>query len=266
MMTPDSNLFAIDVSARFPHLSNAPIREAVLEIRSPSGVEWNEAATLSAMKERLVGFTTFRAESEIAGQVAVDLSQVTAQVGRPEWRGVRAASEDGLNVVQFNRESFVFSRLRPYTQWETFKADATRLWDIYSELGIRAEIERVGLRFINAVSFDEGTSSVELDDYIRTANRVPRGMEQLPMSDTFARDTLLVTGTPYAITVVRTVRGELKHESRASRSLIVDIDVFTIQSIAGVRESLDTHLEQMRFLKNKAFFGTLTEGFAMGLR
>ena len=52
-------------------------------------------------------------------------------------------------VAQFTRNGFVFSRLKPYEGWETFEAEAKRLWCIYRELAEPSEVQRLGVRFIN---------------------------------------------------------------------------------------------------------------------
>lgn len=250
--------FAIDLSEEFPHLRNAPIREAVLEIRTSAGAEWQESTAIASIKSRLSDYTDFRPQTEFSGQLTIGASEVAARMRPAVWRGVRAASPDQKHVVQFNRAGFIFSRLRPYEAWERFKSESMRLWAIHQELGVRAEIERVGLRFINAIAFPEGVPVVELDDYIRTATRTPEDFD-LPLADTFVRDTLTTPGYPYAITIVRTVRRETKVAEGPLRSLIIDIDVFTVSGTAGLGDSLEQHLERMRVLKNRAFFGTITQ-------
>ena len=112
--------FAIDTSEEFPHLRNAPIREAVLEIRTPAGTEWQEPGIIAQIKARLSDYTDSKSQTEVAGQLTLGASEVAASVSPAVWRGVRAASLDKKHVVQFNRAGFIFSRLRPWCERTRF--------------------------------------------------------------------------------------------------------------------------------------------------
>ena len=74
--------------------------------------------------------------------------------------GLKCQSEDSFYVVQFNKDSFVFSRLKPYEDWEKFSQEALRLWEIYCELPEPTEIGRIGLRFINRLATKQSYSQI----------------------------------------------------------------------------------------------------------
>lgn len=84
----------------------------------------------------------------------------------------------------------------------------------------------------------------------------PVGMD-LPFQGFMHRDTLAVPGHPYAITMIRTIQLP-PHSGGPGVALILDIDVFTIQEF-GLDDAMFGHrLNEMRWLKNKVFFGSIT--------
>ena len=72
------------------------------------------------------------------------------------------------------------------------------------------------------------------------------------------KDTLAVPGHPYAINLIRTIQ-QLNGGTDGGVALILDIDVFTTQGFDLDNVVLERHLLEMRWLKNKAFFGSITD-------
>ncbi|HEV8537852.1 MAG TPA: hypothetical protein VGR15_02915 [Bacteroidota bacterium] len=48
--------FHIDTAKKFPHLSRAPITEAVVEIRGRASIPWNKDEIIAKLKELLNGY------------------------------------------------------------------------------------------------------------------------------------------------------------------------------------------------------------------
>ena len=72
------------------------------------------------------------------------------------------------------------------------------------------------------------------------------------------RTRLAVPGHPYAINVIRTIQ-QLNGGVDVGVALILDIDVFTTQGFDLDNTVRERRLLEMRWLKNKAFFGSITE-------
>ncbi len=81
---------------------------------------------------------------------------------------------------------------------------------------------------------------------------------ELPLHGFMHKDTLGVPGHPYAINVIRTIQ-QLKDNMNGGVALIVNIDVFTTQAFDVDNTVLAEQLLEMRWLKNKAFFGSITK-------
>ena len=240
----------IDLKEKFRHLSKAPIVEAVLDIRVVLSVEWNETNLRNQLERLLPDYpkhdaiqeTEFQLSPKTGTNVIKDFVHV----------GLKCQSEDGLNVVQFNKDSFVFSRLKPYENWGKFSQEALRLWEIYCELLEPTEIGRIGLRFINRLAIKQG-QKIELADYYK---RPPLPIEGLnwSLSGYLHREVLQVPGASYFVNVTKTTQNTKK-----DIGLLLDIDVFTNKHLNFDELQISEHMNKMRWVKNKVFFSSLTE-------
>lgn len=246
----------IDVTEKFPHLSLAPIVEAAIQITARAEAQWEEKAVTDVLKLKLPAYPKLVSRSNIRHQVKLsgaELAQATKEdLG---WHGLLFQSEDQRQVAQFNRDGFVFSRIRPYDCWEQLFSEAMQLWRVYFEIARPAEAQRIGLRFINRIGLPR--AEVRLRDYIQPFPESPVGLES-SFFGFFHQDTLAIPGYPYAVNVIRTVQPPENPDAEGS-SLILDFDAFTTQPFELKEGMLEARLAEMRWLKNKAFFGSITQ-------
>jgi uncharacterized protein (TIGR04255 family) len=240
---------------KFEHLPRAPIVEAVIEIRARAAKVLEETSLRAAIERNLNGYVFLDSLRELHGEVKFESGKVSSQrVQDGGWKGVRYRSSDGKHIAQFNRDSFMFSRLEPYLGWEQLERESLGLWSIYKDLAQPIDIQRLGLRYINRIKLAPG--ELLFEDYIQPAPSPPQGLE-LPFLGFIHKDTLGVLGHPYAINVIRTIQ-PLGSGVESGFALILDIDVFTTQGF-DLGDLLEPRLQEMRWLKNKAFFGSITE-------
>jgi len=258
----DHSRFNIDLTKSFLHLNNAPIVEAVIEIRARAQSLWEEVAITSQLKSRLPDYPNVLSlkavRQEFTFGPAVAAEAKTHELG---WDGLRFQSADSKYVCQFNRDNFVLSRLQPYETWEDLYNEAMRLWQIHVEIARPTDIQRMGVRFINRISMPPDADRFE--DYIEPHPETPRELP-LPFLNFLHRDTLIVPGHDYGLNLTRTLQIPQDRTSEGI-GIILDIDVFTTQPFALEASGIERKLTEMRWLKNKAFFGTITsealEGF-----
>lgn len=241
----------IDLKEKFPHLSKAPIVEAALDIRVVPSVKWDETALQSELKQRLPDFPKVEIVREARVQIVPP-----GQPGKPVFEdvgcvGLKLHSNDNLHITQFNKGAFVFSRLKPYADWGKFSQEALRLWAIYCELLKPTEVRRIGLRFINRIVIKRET--VEVADYYKYP---PESLKDLnwPLAGYLHHDVMQVPETPYSVNLIKTVQsvpGEM--------GLILDIDVFMQSQFNYDELRIIECLEEMRWIKNKIFFSSITE-------
>lgn len=79
----------------------------------------------------------------------------------------------------------------------------------------------------------------------------------MPFLGFMHQDTLAVPNYPYAVNVIRTIHPPVA-PGIPGLVLILDIDVFTTQAFELDRAAMRQRLLEMRWLKNKAFFGSVT--------
>ena len=252
-----NTLQAVDIKPeeKFENLPRAPIVEAVIEIRARATKNLEETSLRTAIEPKLAGYVFLDSLREFHSEVKLEGGKPPIQkVSDAGWKGVRFRSSDEKHIAQFNRDGFVFSRLEPYLTWEELESEGKRLWNIYKDFAQPVEIQRLGLRFINRIKLPPG--ELLFENYIQPAPSSPHGLE-LPFHGFMHKDTLGVRGHPYAINVIRTIQ-QLNGGVDGGVALILDIDVFTTQGFDLDDTVLQRRLLDMRWLKNKVFFGSIT--------
>lgn len=253
-MMPSS--FKIDITEQFPRLAHAPIAEAVIEMRTRAEIPWEESEIRHRLVPLLSDYPKIESQREFEHEMQIGPGQDMVQRHRDlGWRGLRCESVDHVHIAQFNRDGFVFSRLRPYDRWDQFHGEAIRLWNIHRDLAQPVGIQRLGLRFINRIELP--SDGPRPDDYLHMPAEVLKGIP-LSRAGFFHRDMLGVPGHPYVVTIVRTVQ-PIQDAGSKRFALLLDIDVFTTEPFEIREDLLMQRLAEMRWLKNKAFFGSITE-------
>jgi uncharacterized protein (TIGR04255 family) len=74
-----------------------------------------------------------------------------------------------------------------------------------------------------------------------------------------------VPGYPYVLNIVKTVQPPHGSGSDGG-ALILDIDVFTTKPFEHRPADIEKHLAEMRWLKNKVFYSSLTKEALEGLK
>ena len=247
------NKIIIDTNEQFTHLSAAPIVEAVIDIRAQSSLKLEETLTREYIESHLGNYTFQNSQQEFSHQVTFGKDAPPQQTTISAWKGVRFKSDDGKYIAQFNRDGVVCSRLAPYQDWELFFGENLNLWQLFLELAKPEEINRLGLRFINRIELPLGDGHFE--NYISPTPQPPHGIE-LPYIGFLYQETLAVPGHPYAINLIRTIQPP---QDNAGAAIIIDIDVFTLDGVEFEKNRIRGMFEEMRWLKNKTFFGSVTE-------
>ena len=130
---------------RFPHLSRAPITEAVLEVRTRAEATWEESQIRAVLARRLSDYPQIFDRHQIQQQVQLHADKAEQVVKDLGWSGLEFRTANGKQIVRFDRNAFSFSRLRPYQRWEKFEYEALRLWAIHVSIAEPSEVQRTGL-------------------------------------------------------------------------------------------------------------------------
>ncbi len=238
---------------RFPHLSRAPIAEAVFEIKARAVSLWEEQVVRDALSPRLANYPQMFQRRQIQQQMVVRGNKAEHQVSDGGWTGLEFRSANGKQVARFDRDAFSFARLRPYQRWEKFESEALRLWKIHCAIANPTDTQRVGLRFINKIQTPAGR--FDINDYLVGGPHQPQDLA-LQSVGFFHHDMVAVPGSEFNGNIIRAI--QRPQNTQNGPILILDIDVFTVQPAPADEETLQRRLAKMRWLKNKIFFGSIT--------
>jgi len=234
------------------HLNNAPIKEAVIEIRTIASDNF-EITTFDSESSgfQLDGYSKKDILKSREFKFTLKDSDIENQPTEPQLLGYRYCSNDQKYVVNFQKTAFIFSRLQPYEDWDTFKNEAKKLWDIYVDHAKPLKATRVATRFINVINIPLPIR--DFSDYLTTPPEIPKELPQSLASFMF-RMVLPDNDAKYFATITQS----LEHAESNFVPLLLDIDVY-IQRQMDINKAIWEHLDNLRVFKNKIFFSTLQE-------
>lgn len=155
------------------HYDKAPIVEATisLDVIPQDGLPVEH---LSSLREVVQGlYPTVTEEHLYTGEVSVPEPGAPAKLDDyHEHTGYRFSSEDGRQFFSARLDGFDFSVRHPYDNWESFRDEAHRLWELFLGVSGAEAVVRVAIRYINRIDI-AGESQAKLDDYLHVYPEVP---------------------------------------------------------------------------------------------
>ena len=238
-----------------PHLSNAPIIEAALDILVdlPAGTRLAELTAVHRdirerypnrrTRKRIEGTVDVKAE----GQVRVTTPPVTED-------GYLFQSRDGTRIVQARLDGFSFNQLKPYGTWEALRDEAKEHWARYVDIAHPESVKRIALRYINRIELP--LPITEFRDYIRIAPDIPPGVPQAVQNFFIRLEIPYPNGALAIVTEALQPTADPKTADRLP--LIFDIDVIREESFSPPFTEIWEKFEELRRMKNDIFFNTIT--------
>ena len=239
------------------HFPNAPITEAVLElrVRNPPDIHFDDLDPFIDAIASQYPTKSVRMNIEASVHIDREKKEVTTE-GSGTPIGFLLKSADGLCVVQPRLDLFGFSRLRPYETWAALRDEARPLWDTYWQTLKPTAVTRIGLRYLNRVEIPVPPEGLDFANYFLTAPEIAPGIsQQLPnfymrlvVIDTKGRGTAIITETV-----------DRNAPSPNVFPLIFDVDVFREGAYDPDSEQIWDVLEELRTLKNEIFTLSFTD-------
>ena len=237
------------------HYKNAPIAEAIIEIRT-SPVAGLEMPTL---REAFEGSDLTVAERaiEITNQVNVDDENVTSEsLGRQV--GFVFRRPDGGRIVQSKLNSFALSWLPPYERWDVFVEEAERYWERYRSVVGPTAVTRIGVRFVNRIVIPK--RQIEIKDYLRVAVDVPAYLPQ-GIASYFLQVSVPLAEFGSVATITSTIQPP--SDETSGGALILDIDAWRETELDLSRQAeadkIPAVLNELRVVKNYVFESCITD-------
>jgi len=241
------------------HFDKAPIAEALMSINVEPLDDEHLLRLLTVEQTLQSDYPNMEPLNQLQIEVgfSVQASGVSHQTShKGEAFGYKFASADKRQLAVLRRDGFSFSRLPPYERWESFKAEAKRLWNVYRTVAGSARIVSCGLRFINRVSFPVDT---DVSDYLRLYPQIPDNRDGTPriMHSSYLRVESVLQEPPGRQIIQQAM---LPPERLGHVTLSLDFDLlFPVE--ADCEDQVWVTLEAARQLKNDLFIDSLTPTF-----
>lgn len=234
----------------YPHLSNAPIREAIIDIRvkPKSNFHVNE---FKSLHEKLAKtFPIMEERQAFSASINFGKGKPNFQDENNELDAIIFRSEDRNEVLQFKKQGLTLNKLKPYTSWEDIMEISKMAWDYYFERSSPVVITRIATRYINHILIPINS---DLGAYLENTPKVP---SEGPYFFDGALSRIKLFDPEYDIHVNLTQTIESKEEKAA---IILDIDAFKKKEYELEDLSFWNEFAALREMKNKIFFSSLTE-------
>jgi uncharacterized protein (TIGR04255 family) len=236
--------------ARLQKLRYDPITEALVDFRATPTRELDPSTLGDALRAQ---YPKMRDQREIKADFRFEKGKdPVATAEETGLLGYHYLTEDERSIAQFRRNGFTYNRLSPYPGGDAVLTEALRLWAIYVQNAAPAGVSRAALRYINHLSFPKE----RLRDFLGIPIEAPEGagpVIQMFLNRVRSHDP--ETG----LTVIRTIASAREKPSVNDAGLIIDVDAFR-RADTGVSEGeLRPVLDSLRILKNRVFFGTITD-------
>ncbi len=166
--------------------------------------------------------------------------------------GGRFSSKDRLQVVQFRSDGFTLNRLAPYTGWDVVFPEAMKLWHLFVDVFEPETVKRVAVRYINHIPVTG--PRVELRDYLLAPIPIPTELDH----DLTSFLTSVVIKDPDSPSFVK-ITQSLEPHPGPDHVLLFDIEASQHGEWSPGDSGIENALAELRRLKNKVFFSSLTE-------
>ncbi|MBU8920939.1 MAG: TIGR04255 family protein [Bacteroidales bacterium] len=234
------------------HLENAPIVEAIIDVRValPDGFP---AEALYSAKDLLASdFPGLRTQFEFESKFQVVPNDIQAgEIRNKGIKGYMFVSPDEKDLVQFRLNGYTRNRLAPYRKWEELLPSAMELWTAYHDLTSPVELSRVATRYINRFSVPALTT--DFSEYLEMPPSIPENIPNV-ISEFAYRAVLHDTDSGCSAVFTQKIEPDINADRTA---VIVDIDAFKQSDIEF--GDIEATLNDLHELKNRIFFNTLTE-------
>lgn len=231
---------------------NAPITEAVLDIRvTPrDGLDASELGAMTALLRDT--YPQSEDQYELQGQV-----QLPAPTAAPNWASKKMGivGRGSARTYQAQVQGVSVSKLKPYSKWSEFKAEAQRVWRIYKGVAKPLTIQRLATRYINRIDIPHQGRPIKLENYFQAYIEMSDDLDQ-PMSNFFFQ--VHIPQKDFDGLCVLNVGG-LPPSAAGVASILLDIDIFKLGAVPQTDEEMWSFFDILRERKNRIFESCITD-------
>ena len=241
---------------KYPHLTKAPIAEALLDIRVQKNEEF-DIDKLEAIHQEIADIFPTK-KVLLSGRLEIKFDEAgglpaEATPSESLKTGFAFINGDENRLVQVGSGGFTFNMLSPYSNWEEMRDTARKLWDLYAKESSPVKITRVALRYINKMNFPR--LDADFSEFLLTSPTLP---ESLPQG---LNNFLTRMNVPMPEMESTRVMVTFAFEGISDPEIlpiILDIDAVTEKTYEVNDDAVWDVLEKLHNVKNKFFFENLT--------
>lgn len=235
------------------HYRRAPIVEMVVEI----GVDARPKPQMKLLaslgrSERAYGK---RAElHDFQGQVGWSTTRGTQVSARQRPKGYAFSDAVAGRQFQARTDAFAFAKLHPYSDWESVRDEAQRLWSRYAGIVKIERIRTLGVRYVNRLDLPKPVAN--LKDWLLTGPDVAAGMSQTLRG--FAMQ-LTIPQPDLKDTVVALREAVVAPAVPSVVSIVLDIDVRRRVDLSVSSDTLWAVVQELHDRENLVFERSITD-------
>lgn len=235
----------------YPHLSNAPIREAIIDIRVKHKPEF-KISEFRSLKEKVSNdYPVMKDRNAFTSELRFSSPDKTDLIKKEkELDAIIFSSEDKKEILQLKKSGFTFNKLDPYSNWEDIIQKAKKAWEFYKEVSEPLFVTRIATRYINNIVLPLNSN---LDDFLQNAPKIPQEGPSL-FINSLSRNTLIEPSQDILVHLTQAI--ETKENNIA---IIIDIDAFKDKQFDLEKDVFWEDFKELREMKNNLFFNSLTE-------
>ena len=237
--------------AKLRHLRNAPVVEAIIDVRVEARPDFQGEAVLP-LREMLRGeFPKAEERRGVSFQVAFGGAASEQGLQDHGVNGVFLRSEDEKSVAQFRTDGFAFNRLAPYSSWHEIHPIALRLLTLYLDIARPQSIVRVAVRYINRLQIP----TQRFAEYLTAPPRSVPGTSGPPGS--FME--VLLSSEPDGAKINYTQALETNDSRGDISTVLIDVDAYNTDPCEPDASEVSARLSALHTLKNRVFFASVTD-------
>lgn len=233
--------------------SNAPITEALIDIFAalPAGASLDQLRAMHIGIKDAYPETLARRSSQARFEFSA--GAVQSQTLSLAEDGFFFKSPDKRDVLQFRMDGFTVNRLAPYRGFEEMQQRAAKYWQVYCD-GIAPEsVVAVGVRYINRIAVPVG---LNVSRYFSVAPQLPESFVHM---ESFSSSTTFVDPSSGAVAEVVLARDPTAGPTASGVGCVLEIGAQQQIGRLAPQDELDAVLASLRSVKNRVFFGCLTD-------
>ena len=242
------------MSEKWPHLSKAPITEAIIDFQF-ADTENIEFDNIKSLEEILVkDFPEIQPKRISKITTMISPAGPVTEISDEGFHGIVCSSEDNIKVIQILTDRFALSYLKPYSNWIEFESDVLGYWQIVQKKLSISALKRIGVRFINKIEMD--LPVLDFNDYFRS---IPQIDPELPQSLLGFHQQFAFQFPDKNSLAIVALNFENIDQTKQVANMLLDIDVGYTGLMDTGAARLKKILSELRDYKNLIFYKMITQ-------